>query len=78
MVLLSGLSWEKFSLGASFINLAVGGARTFYYHQLSYRVTIESFFLRHMDKIHSMLKGNPLSVSVDVRYDSPGMFVYVV
>lgn len=34
MVLLTGASWEKFSLGAKFINLAVGSTRQFYKMQL--------------------------------------------
>lgn len=38
MVLLSGGSWDKFAMGAKFINLAVGSARQFYRMQLQYRV----------------------------------------
>lgn len=35
-----GASWEKFALGAKFINLVVGSSRQFYKMQLQYRVNI--------------------------------------
>ncbi|XP_078311905.1 uncharacterized protein LOC111114234 [Crassostrea virginica] len=72
MVILSGGSWERFSLGARFMNLAVGSATNFYKMQLQYRVAIEKFFLSHIQSIHKKLGGIPLSVAVDVRYDTPG------
>lgn len=72
MVLLTGASWEKFSLGAKFINLAVGSTRQFYKMQLQYRVAIEESFARHMETVRKAVAGVPLSIAVDVRYDTPG------
>lgn len=72
MVLLTGASWEKFSLGAKFINLAVGSTRQFYKMQLQYRVAIEESFARHMETVRKSVAGVPLSIAVDVRYDTPG------
>uniref|UniRef100_A0A8W8LSL6 Uncharacterized protein n=1 Tax=Magallana gigas TaxID=29159 RepID=A0A8W8LSL6_MAGGI len=71
MVLLTGASWEKFSLGAKFINLAVGSTRQFYKMQLQYRVAIEESFARHMETVRKDVAGVPLSIAVDVRYDTP-------
>ena len=48
--------WEKLCLATSFISLATGGTRTFYYHQLSFRIAVESFFQCHINEIHSKLK----------------------
>lgn len=72
MVLLTGASWEKFSLGAKFINLAVGSTRQFYKMQLQYRVAIEELsFARHMETVRKAVAGVPLSIAVDVRFDTP-------
>nr|XP_022333223.1 uncharacterized protein LOC111130440 [Crassostrea virginica] len=72
MILLSGASWEKFALGARFINLTVGTARHFYMMQHQYRVAIEKSFSEHMGSVLKSLGGLPLSIAVDVRYDTPG------
>lgn len=72
MVLLTGASWENFFLGAKFINLAVGSTRQFYKMQLQDRVAIEESFARHMERIRKAVAGVPMSIAVDVRYDTPG------
>ncbi|XP_062583552.1 uncharacterized protein LOC134245264 [Saccostrea cucullata] len=72
MVILSGSSWEQFAMGARFINLAIGTARHFYQMQLQYRVSIEKFFKKHLTEVRASLGGIPISVAVDVRYDTPG------
>uniref|UniRef100_A0A8W8NJX8 Uncharacterized protein n=1 Tax=Magallana gigas TaxID=29159 RepID=A0A8W8NJX8_MAGGI len=72
MVLLTGASWEKFALGAKFINLVVGSSRQFYKMQLQYRTAIEEKFHKHISEVYKKLGGLPLSVAVDVRFDSPG------
>ncbi|XP_065945318.1 uncharacterized protein [Magallana gigas] len=72
MVLLTGASWEKFALGAKFINLVVGSSRQFYKMQLQYRTAIEEKFQKHISEVYKKLGGLPLSVAVDVRFDSPG------
>lgn len=71
MVLLSGMSWENFAMGASFINLIIGSGRHFYVMQHQYSTAIKSYFLSHIDKARQSLGGIPLSIAVDVRYDSP-------
>ncbi|XP_052691954.1 uncharacterized protein LOC128169991, partial [Crassostrea angulata] len=70
--IVQGASWEKFSLGAKFINLAVGSTRQFYKMQLKYRVAIEESIARHMETVRKAVAGVPLSMAVDVRYDTPG------
>ncbi|XP_078332173.1 uncharacterized protein LOC111104867 [Crassostrea virginica] len=72
MVLLFGGSWDKFAMGAKFINLAVGSARQFYRMQLQYRVAVEKVFMKHMERVADKLREIPLSLAVDVRYDTPG------
>ncbi|XP_065938253.1 uncharacterized protein [Magallana gigas] len=72
MVLLTGASWEKFALGAKFINLVVGSSRQFYKMQLQYWTAIEEKFQKHISDVYKKLGGLPLSVAVDVRFDSPG------
>ena len=72
MVLLSGASYEKFYTGATFINFLVGTSRSFYYHQLMYKDAISSFFQNHLLEVRNCLIGKPLTLAVDVRYDSPG------
>eukprot|EP00105_Crassostrea_gigas_P035927 XP_019920075.1 PREDICTED: uncharacterized protein LOC105321369 [Crassostrea gigas] len=72
MVLLSGMSWENFAMGASFINLIIGSGRHFYVMQHQYSTAIKSYFLSHIDKARQSLGGIPLSIAVDVRYNSPG------
>lgn len=32
------------------------------------------FFDDHMSSVHKRLAGIPLSIAVDVRYDSPGIY----
>ncbi|XP_061188092.1 uncharacterized protein LOC133196180 [Saccostrea echinata] len=71
MVLLSGASWSKFATGAKFINLVTGCSRAFY-HQLLYKEAMNSFFEKHLTNVHKKLASKPLSLAVDVRYDSPG------
>ncbi|XP_061187746.1 uncharacterized protein LOC133195811 [Saccostrea echinata] len=72
MVLLSGASWDQFTMGAKFINLAIGSARQFYRMQLQYRVAVQKVFKKHMEKVAENLREIPLSLAVDVRYDTPG------
>nr|XP_034317028.1 uncharacterized protein LOC105338236 [Crassostrea gigas] len=72
MVLLSGASWDQVNMGAKFINLAIGSARQFYRMQLQYRVAVQKVFTKHMEDIGDKLKEIPLSLAVDVRYDTPG------
>ncbi|XP_062580106.1 uncharacterized protein LOC134242103 isoform X2 [Saccostrea cucullata] len=72
MILLSGTSWSKFCTGAKFINLMIGCSRAFYHHQLLYKEAIQNFFKSHITDIHRKFGGKPLSLAVDVRYDSPG------
>ncbi|XP_052699369.1 uncharacterized protein LOC128176877 [Crassostrea angulata] len=72
MVLLSGASWDQINMGAKLINLAIGSARQFYRMQLQYRVAVQKVFTKHMEDIGDKLKEIPLSLAVDVRYDTPG------
>lgn len=41
--------------------------------QLQYRVAIEESFARHMETVRKAVTGVPLSIAVDVRYDTPGL-----
>nr|XP_034333961.1 uncharacterized protein LOC117691615 isoform X2 [Crassostrea gigas] len=59
-------------IGAKFINLVVGSSRQFYKMQLQYRTAIEEKFHKHISEVYKKLGGLPLSVAVDVRFDSPG------
>ncbi|XP_062578022.1 uncharacterized protein LOC134239904 [Saccostrea cucullata] len=72
MVLLSGASFEQFAIGAKFVNLVIESASDFYKMQRQYRVAIAKYFKSHMEKMRRSLGGLPVSVAVDVRYDTPG------
>lgn len=39
--------------------------------QLQYRVAIEESFAHHMETVREAVAGVPLSIAVDVRYDTP-------
>lgn len=41
--------------------------------QLQYRVAIEESFACHMETVRKAVTGVPLSIAVDVRYDTPGL-----
>nr|XP_034314958.1 uncharacterized protein LOC109618740 isoform X1 [Crassostrea gigas] len=72
IIILSGATYEHFALGAKFMNLAIGGASHFYRMQRQYKIAIEKYFQTHMEEIRRTLGGLPVSVAVDVRYDTPG------
>lgn len=56
----------------AFINLAIGSARQFYRMQLQYRVAVQKVFNKHIEDIDDKLKEIPLTMDVDIRYDTPG------
>ncbi|XP_078326439.1 uncharacterized protein LOC111104544 [Crassostrea virginica] len=72
MVLLSGATFDQFANGAKFINLVIGSASHFYKMQRQYRLAIEKYFQNHMEEMRKSFGGLPISVAVDVRYDTPG------
>uniref|UniRef100_K1QQG4 Uncharacterized protein n=1 Tax=Magallana gigas TaxID=29159 RepID=K1QQG4_MAGGI len=41
--------------------------------QLQYRVAIEESFARHMETVRKAVAGVPLSIAVDVCYDTPDL-----
>ena len=71
-VLMAGLTWGPVQLMFSFMNVAVGGAQSFYSAQRVYMLAIAAFYQQRMEDERKEWIGKDLTIILDTRFDTPG------
>jgi hypothetical protein len=71
-VLMAGMTWHPFELGLGFVNICVGSSSAFFNHQRQYASAVNEYFQDEMARWRDGLREHPMSIAIDVRYDSPG------
>ncbi len=75
-VLMAGLTWGPVQLMFKFMNVAVGGAQSFYTAQSVYMLAIGAFYQQRMEQERKKWLGKDLTIILDTRFDTPGKTIH--